>query len=87
MGFILFCARGRSEPHNGDTMRTPFLGILLSLLAALGACGKKGPLYLPETQAQTEAAKDADKDAAKKAPQAGAHDAGKPAAAPPQPSR
>lgn len=49
-------------------MRTILLGIFLSLLAATGACGKKGPLYLPEEKAQADAAaKDAaNKDAAKK---------------------
>ena len=43
-------------------MRTTFLVIFLGLLAATGACGKKGPLYLPDENAQADAAqKDADK--------------------------
>lgn len=35
-------------------MRTPLLAIFFGLLAATGACGKKGPLYLPEEKAQAE---------------------------------
>lgn len=49
-------------------MRTTLLGIFLGLLAATGACGKKGPLYLPEEKAQADAANKnaANKDAEKK---------------------
>ena len=43
-------------------MRSTLLGVFLALLAATGACGKKGPLYLPE-QAPADAAKDAEKKA------------------------
>lgn len=44
-------------------MRTMLFWMFLSLLAATGGCGKKGPLYLPDDKAQAEAAK---KDAARK---------------------
>lgn len=60
-------------------MRKTVFWIFLSLFAATGACGKKGPLYLPEEKAQTDAAnkdaasKDAGKDAGgKDAPPANA---------------
>ena len=61
-------------------MRTMLFWMFLSLLAATGGCGKKGPLYLPDDKAQAEAA---NKDAARKnAGGTNASPAGAPAAQP-----